>query len=168
LLNRLCSSCLTLLAVALSLGCASMSMRRETRLGGQLELAVDYPRQPLRFGAGLATFRLTNKSERPASGCLTRSRSCIVHALEDGKYKGRYVVPGLISDHAACVQRFNLAPSETFEWQERFLLEDFPAGKARFSCSVEVTSGKNCHRLYGCYTAHASIPAESIMISAEE
>ena len=168
MLERLCSSCLTVLVVALSLGCASTSMRRETRLGAQLELAVDYPRQPLQFGAGLATFRLTNRSESPASGCLTRSRSCAVHALDDGKFAGRYVVPGLISDHAACVQRFNLAPRETFEWQERFLLGDFPAGKARFSCSVEVTSGTTCHKLYGCYTAQVAAPAETIMITAKD
>jgi hypothetical protein len=139
----------------LAVACAQANMRSQTRLASQLKLTVTAPSAIVLGSESRLGLAIQNTSKRVASGCLTNNMQfgCALWRADKGKQ--RTFVEGMRTvDHPRCATRFTLEPGETLSLgSERSQIADFPTGAATLYCSFEISTGKDCDHLYGCYTA---------------
>jgi hypothetical protein len=155
-----------LLCVGVLLGACTDAAPRESLLAAQLALRASLG-SPLRVGAG-TTIRveLANESDSAAVGCTTAPPVCQV--LPKPITQSPVHTPLELADHPTCRRRFSLGRGETIvlEIEDLQLPEGFPA-LGTFSCSVSVSNGRGCHRLYGCDTTRVGGVPREVVIEQE-
>jgi hypothetical protein len=162
------ASLLLLVAVATSFGgCTeAQNIRSQGKLAAKLALTLDASSRFARGRSNTVILKLANASRGAAVGCLTEPPTCSMAHLP--LTRDPLMTPVRLTDHARCVRHFRLGPGDSAKLETEALTipSDYPP-IAVLNCRAEVSTGKRCHHLYGCYTASVSLHLDSVQILAE-
>ena len=107
-----------------------------------------------------------NVSRVVAEGRLTNHTfACSLRADRANRWSTHFIVGAHLVHCPSCSEPIRLEPEGKRLWTFPVLLAEFPVGDALLECSLTVSAGKRCDRLYGCFTAPVDSPGRQISIA---